>query len=243
MKKIDFESLLVWEDEDYMVVNKPPFLSTLDDRREAGKANLIGLARQYLPTAQVGHRLDRETSGALAIAKNPEAYRHLALQFEHRQVTKIYHALADGLHRFEQVEVDKPILKLNNGLVKIDHLEGKSAQTFFQTREVFQKHTLIECRPITGRMHQIRIHLAVLKAPIAGDAQYGGQPIYLSALKKRFNLKKDTDEQPLMPRVALHAFALAFERLNGEKIVVETEYPKDLRATLTQLRKAGGGNL
>ena len=89
--KIEFEDIILFEDENYVLVNKPPFLSTLEDRNE--KVNLLRLARTYTPDAQVCHRLDKDTSGVLAIAKNPEAYRHLSIQFEKRQVTKLYHAV------------------------------------------------------------------------------------------------------------------------------------------------------
>ena len=85
--KTEFADIILFEDENYVLVNKPPFLSTLEDRKE--KVNLLRLARTYTPDAQVCHRLDKDTSGVLAIAKNPDAYRHLSIQFEKRQVTKL----------------------------------------------------------------------------------------------------------------------------------------------------------
>ncbi|MDX2304037.1 MAG: RluA family pseudouridine synthase [Microscillaceae bacterium] len=237
MKNFTFKDLILYEDTDYILVNKPPFFSTLDDRQSFGKQNIISLAREYLPAAQVAHRLDRETSGVLAIAKHPEAYRHLSIQFQNRKVEKIYHALVDGLKEFDQVLVDKPIYALNTGIVKIDFEKGKPAQTYFKTLEIFKKHSLIECRPITGRTHQIRIHLAVLQASITGDEQYGGKPLLLSEIKKKFNLKKDTDEIPVMPRFALHAFKLTFKNQQEEEISLEAPYPKDFKAALNQLQK------
>jgi 23S rRNA pseudouridine955/2504/2580 synthase len=237
MKKINFSDLIIFENEDFIVINKPPHLSTLDDRTPEGKQNVIGLAREYFAAVQVGHRLDKETSGALALAKNPEAYRHLSIQFEKRKVNKIYHAVVNGIQEYTDVEVNKPILPLGQGAVKIDYLEGKEALTYFNTLEIFKKQTLIECKPVTGRMHQIRIHLSVLGSPIVNDAQYGGKPVFLSDLKRNFNLKKDTDEQPLIQRVALHAFRLEFSLLNEEKISIEAPYPKDFMALVNQLRK------
>ena len=94
---IHFKDLILYENEDYVVINKPPFIATLEDRVE--KVNVLALAKDYTLDAQVCHRLDKETSGVLAIAKNPEAYRHLSMQFEHREVTKIYHAVVDGCHK------------------------------------------------------------------------------------------------------------------------------------------------
>lgn len=216
-----------------ILVNKPPFLSTLEDRQE--RVNLLGLARGYIPTAQVCHRLDKDTSGVLAIAKNPETYRHISIQFEHREVTKVYHAVADGVHNFQEELVDLPILKQDDGIVKVSKREGKPAQTYFTSLKPYRNHTLIECRPITGRMHQIRVHLATMGASITGDELYGGRFLYLSALKRGFNLKKGTEEQPLMKRMALHAFSLEFIDLSGKSQKIEAPYPKDFQVLIRQL--------
>lgn len=230
--KLSIPDILIFEDENYFLVNKPPYISTLNDRVEM--TNLLALAKEYSYDAQACHRLDKDTSGVLAFAKNPEAYRHLSMQFEHREVTKIYHAIVDGIHGFKDQLVDAPILKQDDGIVKLSR-QGKEAQTYFTTLRSYRQHTLLECRPVTGRMHQIRIHLASLGASIAGDEQYGGKPVMLSQLKRRFNLKKFTEEQPLSKRMALHAFSLEFALLNGEKQCTEAPYPKDMQALLRQL--------
>lgn len=231
--KLIFSDLVLFEDTDYLVINKPPFISTLEDRNEP--TNILALAREVEPDPQVCHRLDKDTSGVLAIVRNPEAYRHLSMQFENREVTKTYHAVADGLHDLENILVDRAILKLNDGTVKITR-EGKPAQTYFNTEETFQNHTLIRCNPVTGRMHQIRIHLAYLKAPITGDETYGGKPFFVSSVKRHFHLKKMTDEQPLIKRMALHAFSLEFALINGKTVNIEAPYPKDFKALVNQLR-------
>lgn len=230
--KLSIPDILLFENEDYFVVNKPPYISTLEDRVE--KVNLLGLAKEYSHDAQACHRLDKDTSGALAFAKNPEAYRHLSMQFEHREVTKIYYAIVDGIHRFQDQLVDAPILKQDDGVVKLSR-QGKDAQTYFTSLKSYRYHTLLECKPITGRMHQIRIHLASLKASISGDEQYGGKPVMLSQLKRTFNLKKFTEEQPLSKRMALHAFSLEFALLDGERQRFEAPYPKDMQALIRQL--------
>ncbi len=230
--KINFKDLILFEDDDFIVINKPPFISTLEDRVDS--VNILTLAREVEPDPQVCHRLDKDTSGVLAIARNPEAYRHLSMQFENREVSKTYHAVSDGVHHFENKLMDAAIAKLSDGTVKISR-EGKPAQTYFNTIRNFKSHTLIKCNPVTGRMHQIRIHLTLLKAQITGDETYGGLPFFVSSVKRNFHLKKMTDEQPLMKRMALHAFSLEFSLLSGEKVIVEAPYPKDFKALIKQL--------
>ncbi|MEX1239388.1 MAG: pseudouridine synthase [Cyclobacteriaceae bacterium] len=232
-QRFDFRGMILFEDADYVLVNKPPFLSTLDDRH--GGPNLLALAREYVATAQVCHRLDKDTSGILAIAKNPEAYRHLNMQFENRQVGKVYHAVVDGIHNFKDELVDAAILKLDDGVVKISRSEGKSAQTRFTAVRSYRHHSLIECRPVTGRMHQIRIHLATQRAAITGDETYGGEPFMLSRVKRNYKLKKGTEEEPFMKRMALHAFSLQFDDLSGKRQIIEAPYPKDIQALIRQL--------
>lgn len=237
--KLNFKDLIVFENEDYIVINKPPFVATLDERNADNPNSILRLAKQYSPDAQVCHRLDKETSGALAIAKNPEAYRHLAMQFEHRQTVKRYHAVVGGIQDFDGISVYLPILSLpRDGVVKIDRQKGKEAETIFYTKRVYRYHTLVECLPITGRMHQIRIHLTCLKAPIVCDTTYGGKEIFLSELKnKNFKLKQQTEELPLIKRVALHAYSLTFSLLNGEEQEFAALYPKDFEVLLKQLEK------
>jgi RluA family pseudouridine synthase len=231
--KINFQDIIVFEDENYILVNKPPFLSTLEDRNEP--LNLLRLAKSYVADAQVCHRLDKDTSGVLAIAKTPEAYRHLSIQFEKRQVTKLYHAVVDGIHQFNETEVDQPILKQEDGIAKISKRDGRPAVTYFTSLKPYRHHTLVACRPVTGRMHQIRVHLAFLQASITGDELYGGKPFFLSQVKRKFNLKKETEEQPLMKRMALHAFSLEFTNLSGVIHKSEAPYPKDMQVLLRQL--------
>lgn len=235
MKKPNFEDIIVFENEHYMLVNKPAHVSTLEDRNDPD--NMLSWAREYIADAQACHRLDKETSGILAFAKHPEAYRHLAIQFENRQVQKVYHAISDGIHDFKEEKVSLPIKLMGKGVVQISRQEGKPAETLFQTLQAYKQHTLVECRPVTGRMHQIRIHLSALKAPISCDETYGGQPLLLSKIKRKFNLKKETEELPIIKRVALHAFELRFQDVGGEQLNVQAPYPKDFAVAVKQLEK------
>jgi RluA family pseudouridine synthase len=231
VKPIRFPDLILLEDRDYILINKPPFVATLEDRNDP--QNILRLAKQYSEDSQVCHRLDKDTSGVLAIAKNPEAYRHLSMQFEGREVTKTYHAVVDGIHQFENEMVDAPILKQNDGTVKISR-QGKDALTYFTTLKVYKYHSLVECTPVTGRTHQIRIHLSRLNASITGDDTYGGKPFFVSSVKRGFKMEKNAEEQPLIKRMALHAFSLEFMGLSKE-MSVQAPYPRDFQALLKQL--------
>ena len=168
MKPPKFKDLILFENDDYIVVNKPPFLSTLDERIGVA-ASLLRLAREYADDAQVGHRLDRDTSGALVIAKNPEAYRHVSMQFENREVRKVYHAVTWGAPPLEQFVVERNIETTKSGKARLAY-KGKPAETRFTTLDTcMPSHALVQCEPVTGRMHQIRLHLAYVQTPIVGD--------------------------------------------------------------------------
>ncbi|MBC7615275.1 MAG: RluA family pseudouridine synthase [Pedobacter sp.] len=237
MKYPNFKDLIIFENNDYIIVNKPPFVASLDERSAAGEVNILRLAKQYVDDAQVCHRLDKETSGAIVIAKNPDAYRNLAMQFERRKVKKVYHAIVDGQFQFDNLFIDLPILNDGNKSVSIDRQDGKRAETYFNTIKHYKHYTLVECKPVTGRMHQIRIHLATQRAAIAGDQMYKGKPVFLSALKKGYRIAKDEEELPIMKRFALHAKQIAFKGLDESEISVEAPYPKDFTTLLKLLDK------
>lgn len=231
-----FEDLIIHEDDNLIVINKPPFIASLD-QREGGEVNILRLAKKYHADAQVCHRLDKDTSGVLLIAKNPETYRLVSIEFERRRVNKIYHAIIQGTHTFTDLKVDLPILNQGNKNVTIDRYNGKPAETIFNSLTYFKNFTLVECKPITGRMHQIRIHLATQHAAIVGDAMYRGKPVYLSQIKRRgFTMGKDQEEMPIMKRFALHSKKVDFT-IDGKSYSFEAEYPKDFATLLKQLEK------
>ncbi|HLS96969.1 23S rRNA pseudouridine955/2504/2580 synthase [Sphingobacterium allocomposti] len=231
-----FQDLIIFEDDNLIVINKPPFVASLDDRT-GGEVNILRLAKKYHADAQVCHRLDKDTSGILLIAKNPETYRLVSIEFERRRVNKVYHAIIGGTHTFNELMVDLPILNQGNKNVSIDRINGKVAQTVFNSIQYFKHFTLVECRPITGRMHQIRIHLATQHAAIVGDTMYRGKPVYLSQIKKRgFTMSKDQEELPIMKRFALHARAVQFT-IDGTVYAFEAPYPKDFATLLKLLEK------
>lgn len=236
MKFPNFKDIILFENDDIIVVNKPPFISSLDER-EGGEFSMIRLAKQYIADAQVCHRLDKETSGCLIIAKNPDAYRLISMQFERRGVKKTYHTIVNGTHQFDNLDINLPILNLGNKNVAISRQEGKAAQTIFNSIKFYKNYTLVECQPITGRMHQIRIHLASQRAAITGDDMYGGQPVLLSKIKRGYRLGKDQEELPVMKRFALHAREVTFKISDGTEITISAPYPKDFATLLKLLDK------
>lgn len=224
---------IIQETENWVIINKPPYIPSLPERGKYTAESVIEWAKKKWEDAILCHRLDRETSGCLIIAKNAEAYRHISIQFEKRQIKKLYHAVVDGKVSFQELWVDLPINTENVLKIRIDKQNGKSAQTLFNTIQNFNHFTLIECQPRTGRLHQIRVHLASQNAKIAGDLLYGSQIPKLSLIKRKFS----GDDTILMPRFALHARQLEFQDLNGENCSIQAEYPKDFSVFLKLLNK------
>ncbi len=236
MKIPSLADLILFENDDFLILNKPPFMATLDER--AGNApNMLRLVRQTYPDAQLAHRLDKETSGCLAVARHPAAYRHLSMQFEAHTVQKLYHAIANGIHHFRDEHVERSIeVSPRGGKARLAY-NGKESSTIFNTLETFRRHTLVACQPITGRMHQIRLHLLYKDALIVGDDLYGAEPLYLSSLKRNFKLAQGTEEQPVIGRFALHAHELTFRGMEDEEIRATAPSPKDFAVLLKLLRQ------
>lgn len=231
MPKINFKSLIIYEDLDYLVINKPPMLASLEDR--ASPVNIQKLAKEYDEDAILCHRLDKETSGCLLIARSEEAYRAASIAFENRKVLKTYHAVVEGLQEWKEKVVDEPLQIMSNGKVAVS-FKGKNSKTTFNSLKLYKKHSLIECMPETGRMHQIRVHLARQGAPIVNDEMYGGKMFYLSEVKRNYKVGKYEEERPLIQRFALHAYSIELKGLNGT-IKATSDYPKDLRVLIKQL--------
>lgn len=215
-----------------LILNKPPYITSEKDNTGVSLSDIL---KRYNPAAMLCHRLDRETSGVIIAAKTAEAYRHISMGLERRKIAKTYHALISGAHNIEEQIANTPISKAGNNKAVVDHIKGKQAQTIIKGIEVFRHYTLVAAQPITGRFHQIRIHLAAAGHPIVADNIYGGTPIFLSDIKRKYKLS-DEEEQPLMKRTALHARAIEFE-FEGKDLNITAPYPKDFESTLKLLRK------
>ena len=235
MKKLDIESLIIYQDDDFIAINKPAFLSTLEDRQD--KNNVLVMCRDHFGSVSVCHRLDKETSGTLLLARHEDALRHASLQFEQRSVEKIYHAIVAGRFSDDVIKVELPLKVGGSGKVRVDNRNGKEAVTLFRTFKQYNHFTIVEAKPVSGRRHQIRVHLSYIEYPIVGDEQYGGSPIYLSSFKKNYKPSTEQDERPLFDRVALHAYSLRFTNMHQELIEAKSDYPKDLQMIMGKLEK------
>ncbi len=228
-----FKDWILFEDEDVVVINKPPFVPSVPERGKFTAPSILELANATYGDCIMCHRLDRETSGAIIVAKNLDAYRHISIQFEKRKIQKEYHALVEGKIFFENFEVNIPINVDDLKNVHIDRKSGKLANTFFHTLETFKHFTLMQCKPVTGRLHQIRVHLASQNARIAFDHLYGGKDWGLIEIKRKFK----GEDKPMMSRFALHAKKITFELPSGEIKTVEAPYANDFEVFYKLLKK------
>lgn len=234
MKKLSFGDLILFEDADYLAINKPDGISTLEDKAE--DTHILSMAKHIYPDIQVCHRIDKDTSGVLVFAKNPVAYKHLSMQFQNREVVKIYHAVVHGQTEFKNHLIDIQLMVKNQGLVKWDTKSGKDSKTYLNTLQNFKSNSLVECKPITGRRHQIRVHLKYSTHPIVADTLYEGEYIYLSQIKRKYK-PGQREEKPIINRMALHAYSICFKDLDNENQTIQAPYPKDFSILLKQLNK------
>ncbi len=238
MKQLRWE--IVFENEDCMVVNKPAGLLCIPDRYDETKANLQSALAKVRDKVFVVHRLDKETSGLIIFAKNQETHSFLNQQFQEQKVNKKYHAFVNGVPSWDHKISEEPIVYLNQGKSGVGK-NGKDSKTEFNLIEKWKSFSLIECKPYTGRTHQIRVHLLATGHPLMVDRMYGTRGIFkISEIKgrRKFHLKKDSEERPLINRHTLHAYELELKLVAGGQYQKFTqEYPKDLRALKNQLNK------
>lgn len=170
---------ILYQDNDLLLVNKPSGLLSVPGRHPDNKDCLINRVQKDYPTARIVHRLDMDTSGIMVIALNADSHRHLNRQFEQRKTEKRYEAIVHGIMEKDEGEIDLPICCdwPNRPLQKVDYEYGKAAQTHFTVlkRNKENNQTRVSLKPITGRSHQLRIHLATIGHPILGCEFYGGE--------------------------------------------------------------------
>lgn len=238
---------IIEETDDWTAIAKPAGLSSISERwRPDARVVIDDLWKIWqrddadVVRPHVVHRLDRETSGAMLFAKHADAQRHLREQFRVRTVAKTYFSLVRGTPSPEEGRITIQVEKSSsrNGAVEIVN-KGKLCETDYAVVETFRGLSAVELRPKQGRTHQIRVSLASIGTPCAVDPLYGsGDPLMLSEWKRSYRPNRDGEERPLLDRLALHARAIEFDDpATGARRRIECEMPKDLLATLRQLRK------
>ena len=217
---------VVYEDRDLLVINKPAGLvvhpgaghldQTLVNALLAHSPVLAGIGDTARPG--IVHRLDKNTSGLLVIAKTEAAHAHLSDEFKARRVYKLYVALVHGRLTPTEAAIDGPIGRHPRDRKRMASVStGREATTSYRALSYYDGFTLVEVRPTTGRTHQIRVHLASIGHPVAGDATYG----------KR---------HPLLERHFLHANMLGFEHpATGDYLELRSELPPELDEFLSAL--------
>ena len=223
----DFESWVLYEDKRLLVLNKPSgllmhplgdsWLKSPEAARAGRETNLAAelqvhrpaILKAGTPRCGIVHRLDRPTSGVLAVAKDPETYEALTGMFKDREMDKTYKAIVRGVPQPES-RVQAPIGREPGQRQIVVTPLGKPAETFFKVMSKKKGFAMVQAKPLTGRTHQIRAHLAYLGHPVMGDPEF------------------DRKGVPAAPRLMLHAFRLAFEHpATGRPAMFEAEPPAD----------------
>jgi len=232
---------IIYEDSDVVVVDKPSGMMVHPDGKNTEVTVSDWMLQQYPEVSGVGesmtlqngevverpgivHRLDRETSGVLIIAKNQDSFLHLKKQFQNRVVKKVYNAFVYGRVKNDDGVIDRRIGRSKKGLRLWSAQPGaggnlREASTEYSVLKRGKDYSFIELRLKTGRTHQIRVHLKAINYPVICDKLY--------AVKRGCPLQFD--------RVALHAKSLALELLNGEKKVFEAKLPEDFKNALKMI--------
>lgn len=238
---------ILYEDEQVVVVNKPPGMVVHPARGHWSGTLASALQFHFGPTLSttgglsrpgIVHRLDRDTSGAILVARSDLAHGKLAKQFAARSIEKEYFALVCGCPQRDRDYIDCPIgfhpHVRQMMAIRHDDAESRPAQTFYEVLERFDGFAAVKLLPKTGRTHQIRVHLNHIGCPVLCDRQYGGR-----SRITRGEIRRDaTDATVLLERQALHARRLRFMHpTTGEQLEVEAPLPNDITAVLTELRQ------
>ena len=241
---------VLFEDDHLVVINKQAdlivhpgkgnYLGTLAGGLQHHFDELSDIAGQFRPG--IVHRLDRDTTGVLVVAKNNQVHHRLSRQFEQRSVTKEYRAIAWGELEFDSdyIETHLRVSQKHREKMQVCPPGGnaREAVTFYEVLERFHGFTYIRMLPKTGRTHQLRVHMQYLGHPLVADRLYGGRERLKLADLLTADQIDDLEQNPtLINRQALHAFRLEFEHpVSGETMQVEAPLPTDFERTLDALR-------
>ncbi len=226
----------IYEDDDILALNKPPFIVVHPGTKYATGQTLIDLARSYLGTSGAAtfepsliHRLDKDTSGIILIAKNSATLRNLTKQLKNKQIKKTYTALVAGKIVPKKGTFNQKLLRTKDAQVggkvktaQTNNSQAKEAITHYTVIKEFKKYTLLSIILETGRTHQIRVHLASNNHPIIGDSVYGN-----------FEINKKIEALSGLKRQFLHATSLTFFHPTFKRnVTIHSNLPKDLEDCL-----------
>ncbi|MCF7974842.1 MAG: RluA family pseudouridine synthase [Phycisphaerae bacterium] len=234
---------VVYEDDDLILINKQAGI-IVHPARGNKHGTLVNALVHYSDELSTGlgefrpgivHRLDRNTTGIMIVAKNDEAQWKVAKQFENREVTKEYLAIVHGTP-----ELTADCISARLGVhprirekYAVRPEQGKDSITYYDVLEAFDGYSLIKCAPRTGRTHQIRVHLSHIKHPIVADDMYGGKLVYPWQLENAESQVQD----PILARCALHAWTIEFRHpTTEERVRFEAPLPEDMMHLLEMLR-------
>lgn len=235
---------IIYEDSCLIVLNKQPGM-LVHPARGNTHGTLVNALAFYSDKLSSGlgefrpgivHRLDKNTTGVMVVAKDDTTQWKIAKQFERRQVKKTYLAIVHGTPELtaDRIKVPLGIHPRIREKYAIRPEAGKEAITFYEVLESFRGFSLLEMTPKTGRTHQIRVHLSYIKHPIVADDMYGGRLVYPWQLADA----EPAVQQPVISRVALHAHTLEFKHPKTEEVVkFEAPLPQDMQNLLDMLRK------
>ena len=235
---------LLYEDDCLIAVNKPPGMVVHPSRGHWSGTLAAGLAYHFEHLSTVGgktrpgivHRLDRDTSGVIVVAKNDQTHLALAAQFEQRNVEKEYFAILAGVPDRDRDVIQQPIgvhpHHREKMAIRAGHRTSRDARTFYQVEQRFRGFAVVKVFPKTGRTHQIRVHLAHTGCPVLCDRLYGGRArITLGEI-----VSGREDGNVILARQALHARRLRLiHPSTNEPIEFEAPLPQDLQSVLTEL--------
>lgn len=228
------------EDETILALNKPAGLLIAPDRWDKRRDNIMTLLAAARPGEYLAnvHRLDFNTSGVFLLAKTKPALIQIARQFHDHTVRKTYTALVQGFPENQTIELPIGPSARHRGLVRIDHKAGKPATTIIRVTEKYRQHSLLTVEIQTGRQHQIRVHLQAIGYPVVGDTDYGGLPLLLSQIKRKYKAKEEEEERPLIAKPALHAEQLTINHpATNTPVTIKADWPKNLAVAVKYLRQ------
>ncbi|HSV27377.1 MAG TPA: RluA family pseudouridine synthase [Sedimentisphaerales bacterium] len=233
---------IVYEDEHMIVLNKQADLivhpargyknNTLVNGLVYYAANIAGVGEVFRPG--IVHRLDKNTTGVLVVAKTDTAHWRISKQFELRTTQKTYLAICHGIPELDADRINQPLgIHPSRREKYAVRPSGKEAVTFYEVLEKFRGYSLVQVSPKTGRTHQIRVHLSHIRHPIVADDMYGGAVVYPWQIEDR----PAAVEEPLLARCALHAWKLELNHPEtGRRMTFEAPLPSDMQQFLGNLR-------